>query len=287
MKTWLLPLLTLALVACSGPQTRDNTSSSGTSSTSTPSESAPEAALKHLAQGVQSEKKGEREAARTHYTRALERDPTLASALVHLVRLEARSGNPARELAQAAVDAHPERWPLRAGLLEALLAEGALAEAEAEAHTWIEAAPNAFDGHYYLAYALIAQHHKLELAEEILTFVLDDHERAEGFWLRAVLYLHTDRALLAAPELALALEIRPDFPEAHIASGLLAARLRRHSKALQHHRAAVEAAPLLPEAHLHLGHSLCRTGKPEQAAAAYQRARELRPGWQGVPEACP
>lgn len=278
------------LMACSGPEVRKNGHGDSSNSNTGSGTEAPKLSATELyAQALKAERESTFEEAQKAYSHVLEAEPGHLSALLNAQRLAVRTGTPAADVlasARAHASAHPEHPELLAGVIEALLFSEAYTEAETEARAWVTREPDAFEGHFYFAYALVAQNQRLSLARESLLWINERHpERAEGFWLYAVLLIQQDETFRAGMELERALELRPDYAEAHLAAGVLAQRLRRFEDAEAHCHAAVEAAPSLREAHLHHGHSLRLLGRNDDASAAYTRALELSPGWDAAQKA--
>ncbi len=79
-----------------------------------------------------------------------------------------------------------------------------------------------------------------------------------------------------------ALEIRPDFAEAHYDLGLIFARLDRLDEAITEYRNALEIKPDYAEAHNNLGSILARLGRSDEAITEYRKALEINPHWAEV-----
>jgi tetratricopeptide (TPR) repeat protein len=79
-----------------------------------------------------------------------------------------------------------------------------------------------------------------------------------------------------------AIELRPDYSEAHHALGNALARKGRLEESAAAYRRAIELNPDYAEAHCDLGLALRRQGDYVRALAALQRGHELgshRPDW--------
>jgi protein O-mannosyl-transferase len=75
-----------------------------------------------------------------------------------------------------------------------------------------------------------------------------------------------------------ALEIKPDFAEAHFNLGVLLADRGRMDEALAHYRKALEIKPGLAEARINLGILLEKTGRTDEAIAHFRKVLEVNPG---------
>ena len=76
-----------------------------------------------------------------------------------------------------------------------------------------------------------------------------------------------------------ALEINPDYAEAHINLGIALAGCGRIDEAMAHYRKALEIKPDYAEAHNNLGTALARRGQIDEAMAQFQRALEIKPDY--------
>jgi Tfp pilus assembly protein PilF len=74
-----------------------------------------------------------------------------------------------------------------------------------------------------------------------------------------------------------ALEIKPDYAEAHDKLGLALAERGQIDEAIAHFRKALEIKPDFTEAHNDLGLALIKCGRVEEAIAQYRRALEIKP----------
>ena len=87
---------------------------------------------------------------------------------------------------------------------------------------------------------------------------------------------HLDEAVACGRR---ALELKPDYPEAHktLADALCSSRSPDEAVAL--YRRALELKPDYAEAHNNLGNALLEQGKVDEAVACYRRALELKPDY--------
>lgn len=72
-----------------------------------------------------------------------------------------------------------------------------------------------------------------------------------------------------------ALEISPDYAEAHNNLGNALNDLRKHEEAVASYRRALDIKPDYAEAHYNLGNALKNLGKLEEAVASYHRALQI------------
>ena len=74
-----------------------------------------------------------------------------------------------------------------------------------------------------------------------------------------------------------ALELKPDFAEAHNNLGIVLSDQGKPDEAIACYRRALELKPDYAGAHSNLGNILKDQGKPDEAAACFRRALELKP----------
>lgn len=101
---------------------------------------------------------------------------------------------------------------------------------------------------------------------------------AEAQYWRGNALLHLDRQEEAAACFTEALRIRPDFAEALCRLGNFLGDQGRHAEAIAHLTRAIELQPGLADAHLGLGNMRVAGRRLEDAALCYRRALELDPG---------
>ena len=75
-----------------------------------------------------------------------------------------------------------------------------------------------------------------------------------------------------------AVEINPDFAEAHNSLGIVFAGLGKIDEAIAHFGRALEIKPDFAEAHNSLGNLLAGRGQLDEAIAHYRKALEIDPG---------
>ena len=74
-----------------------------------------------------------------------------------------------------------------------------------------------------------------------------------------------------------AVEINPDFAQAHNSLGIVLQEQGEVDGAAASYRRAVEIKPAYAEAHSNLGNALIEQGRLEEAISSYQRALEIKP----------
>jgi len=74
-----------------------------------------------------------------------------------------------------------------------------------------------------------------------------------------------------------ALELKPNYPDAHNKLAITLAAQGRLDEAVATFRQALEIAPEYPETHINLGNALNAVGRPEEAVASFRRALQIQP----------
>src|SRR5208282_3900669 len=74
-----------------------------------------------------------------------------------------------------------------------------------------------------------------------------------------------------------ALQIKPDFAEAHINLGNALHQKGNVDEAITHYQKALQIEPDNPEAHNNLGNALFQKGSVDEAIVHYQRALQIEP----------
>jgi len=72
-----------------------------------------------------------------------------------------------------------------------------------------------------------------------------------------------------------ALELKPDFAEAHLQLGILQSEQENYSEAVRQYQRAIELAPSLADAHYRLGQALVHMGDKERGSAELKISTEL------------
>ncbi len=76
-----------------------------------------------------------------------------------------------------------------------------------------------------------------------------------------------------------ALQLKPDYAEAHCNFGTLLLQMRRVDQAMMEFQKALQLKPDYAEADNHLGLALLQRGKVDEAIACYQKALAINPGY--------
>ena len=81
-----------------------------------------------------------------------------------------------------------------------------------------------------------------------------------------------------------ALQIKPDYAEAHNNLGNALLQKGRVDEAIAHYQKALQIKPDNAEAHYNLGNALLQKGRVDEAIAQYQKALQIKPDSAGCPE---
>ena len=95
--------------------------------------------------------------------------------------------------------------------------------------------------------------------------------------LLGAVYVEIGRLEQAVASYTRALQIRPDFAEAHSNLGNVLKRLGKPEEAVASYRRALQIRPDYAEAHCNLGDVLNEMGRHEEAVASYRRALHVKP----------
>ncbi len=76
-----------------------------------------------------------------------------------------------------------------------------------------------------------------------------------------------------------ALQLEPDYPETHVDLGVVQAAQGRLDEAIQHYERALQLDPDYTEAHNNLGIALADRGKLDEAVQQYERVLQLKPDY--------
>ena len=94
----------------------------------------------------------------------------------------------------------------------------------------------------------------------------------------AIALLQQNRPAEALDELEQAVNLQPDFFNAHLELGNAYGLIGSHDRAIRHFIKAIGSNPESALAHLHLAHALRDTGQLDEAITHYERSIELQPG---------
>lgn len=178
---------------------------------------------------------------------------------------------------QREVQGMRQGWTFRADRVQSLLAQGRLAEAEAELKVFREEAPENTEG-LLLAGRLSLQRRNCAEAEARFR----DHVRLAGETVNGLNQLSL--ALLcqqkwaeAQDVLATLLRLKPDFAQAHANLAIARSRSGDSGGAIASYREAVRHAPEDAGSHAGLAEEYARIGKREEALSQVDRALFLDP----------
>jgi tetratricopeptide (TPR) repeat protein len=106
-------------------------------------------------------------------------------------------------------------------------------------------------------------------------------EEASTFVNRAILHTHLRNFDAALRDLDRALELMPNFPEAHLNRGNVYSYIESLDQAVKEYDAAIEHGTRKPHAaYYNRGLAYEALGRPELAYQDFVRASELRPSWE-------
>jgi predicted O-linked N-acetylglucosamine transferase (SPINDLY family) len=152
---------------------------------------------------------------------------------------------------------------------------GRLAEAEAGYRALVAENPRHAFARYHLGNILAAREqfdeavHHLRQAAKL--------QPSAAAWCQLGIVVHNIDAVQAAAAFERALAIDPCNAPAHSNLAVVLTDAGKLTRALAHHRAAIESAPGVPMAHSNYALTLMAAGDVDAALAAYQRAIELSP----------
>jgi protein O-GlcNAc transferase len=171
--------------------------------------------------------------------------PDDPAALNQLGVIATRSGHAPQgtELIRRAISFAPARADFHFNLSQALMAVGAMAEAETALRQSIQLAPDFAPARQNLG-ALLAQQNKLPEAQE---------------------------------HLRIAIALRPNHPATYVNLGRVCRWQQRLDEAIECYRKAIDVAPGFAGAYSALGSALREAGRIGEAVAAFRKAVELKP----------
>ncbi len=101
----------------------------------------------------------------------------------------------------------------------------------------------------------------------------------DALHLLGVLAFQVGQPAVALEILDLALQARPDFPEAHFSRGNALYALQRYPEAVAGYDRALQLKPLYAEAHSNRGSALIALQQPQAAVESFNRAIQLKPDY--------
>jgi tetratricopeptide (TPR) repeat protein len=227
--------------------------------------------------GVLYENEGDYQNAARRYSQALAKNRQFSPALLNLVRLYIRLGQPrdADKLARKYTDACPNNMDHRAVALQVELHDGKYEEVIRKAKSILRRDEKNVEAMLAMAEANI-QLDRGELAEAILDRALELRpKRAEIYFKFAKIRANAQNMTEAIAVLERALKHRSNYPEAHNNLGVLYHEAGDYNSAVQEFRAAIGDYPDFKEAYLNLGNSLKGLQKYKKAEKAFKKALEI------------
>lgn len=227
--------------------------------------------------GVLYENEGDYQKAARRYSEALKKNAGFSPALLNLVRLYIRLGQPrdADKLARKYSNLRPDNMDHRAVALQVDLHEGKYEEVIRKAKRILRRDETNVEAMVAMAEANI-QLDRLELAEAILDRALELRpERAEIFFKYGKIRIRQEKMTDAITLLQRAIKHRKNYPEAHNNLGVLYHEAGDYNAAVGEFRAAIGDYPDYKEAYLNLGNSLKGLKKYKKADKAFGKAIEI------------
>lgn len=229
--------------------------------------------------GVLRERQGKDADALSFYTKALQLNPDFSPALTNIARIYAREGRlgDAQAFVKKYVDARPANLNHRVVRVELLLREGKNRDADTECKEILRTDQRNLGAMLAMAQA----NYNLERYELAKTILLRARDYAPTMadipHKLGLIFLKTDKPLVAKEQFKKAIELRPAFPEAHNNLGLIYHQARDFQNAATEFQAAVRDWPRFKEAHLNLGNAYKGLQKYREAEAAFKQATTVDP----------
>ena len=222
--------------------------------------------------------------ARKALSDALKAEPRYTQALLELVRMDIRNGDPARALSTAnqQLVAHPEVFSNNYAKLEAMIADKQYDETITTARTLLKKDEANARLRYYIAYAEF-ERGRYRLAEFIIGESLDiDPDDPEAIFLKARIHdaLSEDDVSLVpgiASELDRVLELNPDHFEALWMRGNIYYEASNYKKAEEFYRRMVALSPTTSGGYINLANTLKTLDRGPEARDLLNKAKELDP----------
>jgi tetratricopeptide (TPR) repeat protein len=241
--------------------------------------------------GVIAERQGQDAQADSFYQRALSIQPDYELALIARARLLVRTRRTPEAVAMAADIARrfPGNFAVRAEYARLLVVAQRYNDAIEEGRQILR-----LDERNVGAKLAIAEAYRAQGRLDLALYIVDDlingpdpeHHPNNGpgandpraHYLRALLRLEVNRDVPGAiASFGRAVELDPQFAEAHNNLGVYLLQAGNNQSAIEHLRAAVALAPSWAKAHLNLGDALRASHDYDQAQAELQRAQQLDP----------
>ncbi len=165
---------------------------------------------------------------------------------------------------------------------------GQLDEAISHYRLVLQTDPDDSDAHFNLGVTLSAQGKLDEAIRHYRRFLQLRHAkiyfRLAAYHSLGILLARQGKLEEAAESFRQALEVEPDFEEAHNNLGSILAGLGRPDEAIEHFQKALLLNPRFALAHANLGDALMSRGRFDDAIEQYRKALEIDPGMQRAQE---
>ncbi|MEM6960720.1 MAG: tetratricopeptide repeat protein [Myxococcota bacterium] len=235
--------------------------------------------------GVLAQRSGDEAAAMDHYRQALQIQEDYEPAARGIVTIQLRRGSVREALAFVEPMARTHSTNLH---IQALYAEVLVMSRQFD-QAW-DAARRALRCDERFVPAMVAlvkaslEQGRGELAQRILAQALEVGDgNAELHYLKGRMYLEESGRLRdALVEFRRAVQLRPDYAEAHMALGIQLLAGANYPEALSHFETAAQLAPKLAVVHLNLGDAYRANRQWQRAKASLDRALQMNPN---LPEA--
>jgi len=245
---------------------------------------SPKAFLAHYNLGMLHERLGETQAARDAYEQALRAEPNYSPALLNLVRLDIREGNPSAALSTANryLQQNPNNFDHHYARLEALVANGQFDDAVGSIRTLLKSDEANPTLRYYLAKAEYARG-RMRLADFIISESLEiAPQDADALFLRAKIHhaLSQDDISLVpgiATILDEVLQLSPDHVEALWMRGVIFYEANNIDRAEAYFRRVIALSPKLVEGYINLANALKTNNRGPEAEQHLKHAAGLSP----------
>jgi tetratricopeptide (TPR) repeat protein len=130
-------------------------------------------------------------------------------------------------------------------------------------------------------FAIALEHHRagrLGAAEQLYRQILAvDSNDVQAWHLMGVVAYQSRKLDVALQCLERAIQLKPDYAEAHCNVGLVFQEQGQLDKAIEYYRRSIQLDPTSAETHNNLGAALNDVGQPDEAANCLRRALELQP----------
>ena len=242
----------------------------------------PRFAMGHYYMGRALLARGDVEAARKSYGRALEIEPRLPQVRIELAALSGQAPD-AKTLDEhiaglrRALERNPGDVPLRYALGRAYLAKGQAKEAEAEFKRILDAAPGFAPANMAMALLRLGERRGDDAVEYLRAVVRTTPNDAQAHLLLASHFDRTGNSAMAIEHFEAAVRAAPTRMDAKLRLAELYAQAGRLEDAIGRVREVVDAQPRLSEARYMLGDIHLRRGEATEAAEAFTAALRLDP----------